>query len=133
MGENKSKFSNVSPLPNTSFIIGAGMSRLSQLSILTTATAWNMTKVCWIETDVCWLFSQMRVKVMKINSSCECDKVVSAFWSFFGRCHLYFSDFFIFASGPTGTDACIDLESRLITAVWMNDTRWTKSMIHAQL
>ena len=32
----------------------------------------------------------------------------------------------VFASGPTGTDACIDLESRLITAVWMNDTRWTK-------
>ena len=29
----------------------------------------------------------------------------------------------IFASGPTGTDACIDLESRLVTAVWMNDTR----------
>ena len=27
------------------------------------------------------------------------------------------------ASGPTGTDACTGLESRLITAVWMNDTR----------
>ena len=38
----------------------------------------------------------------------------------------------IFASGPTGTDACIGLESRLITAVWMNDTRWTKQIITTQ-
>ena len=33
--------------------------------------------------------------------------------------------FCLFASGPTGTDACIDLESRLITVVWMNDAGYT--------
>ena len=38
----------------------------------------------------------------------------------------FFLSPFFFASGPTGTDACIGLESRLITAIWMNDTRWTK-------
>ena len=38
----------------------------------------------------------------------------------------------LFASGPTGTDACIDLESRLVTAVWINDTPWIKHSITTQ-
>ena len=50
-------------------------------------------------------------------------KCAEAEWNYKAGGIVHLKSPAVFASGPTGTDACIDLESRLITAVWMNDTR----------